>query len=158
MKKSLILLAVAVAFSSSSAFAGYKSAGCGLGALVFKDNNEWWAQTLAATTNGTSGNQTFGITTGTLECDANALISQMDKTKVFVEANKNAVSNDIARGEGETLTVISKIMNCQDSAAFSSALQKEYGTIFTGEQDSAESVTLRIFSVIDQSKGCQPLS
>ena len=46
-----------------SASASVGSAGCGLGSLVFTDN-EWWMQVLAATVNST-GVQTFGITSGT---------------------------------------------------------------------------------------------
>ena len=66
-----------ITLASSSAFAGYGAAGCGLGSFVFGDNNSWWAQTLGATTNGTSGSQTFGITTGTSNCDASALFGHI---------------------------------------------------------------------------------
>lgn len=153
MKKYAIFTAFTVLLGYASAF-GYGAAGCGVGSMVFADNNAWWAQTLAATTNGISGNQTFGITTGTLGCDANALISQMEKTKVFIEANKSELSNDIARGEGESLVTLSKIMNC-NSTAFNSSLQTSYAQIFTGAEDSAEAVTLRVYTVLDKTNACQ---
>ncbi|MGZ7153809.1 DUF3015 family protein, partial [Streptococcus pyogenes] len=67
MKK---LLASALLLTASSVtLAG--PAGCGLGSTyVFPDANQWWQHVLAATTNGTSGNQTFGMTSGTLGCEA----------------------------------------------------------------------------------------
>ena len=68
MKKILISFAAVVAFSSS-AFAGVNSqTGCGLGAMLIKDNSSAVLLAHQATTNGTSGSQTFGITSGTLGC------------------------------------------------------------------------------------------
>jgi len=49
--------------------ASQKNTGCGLGSVIFKGQDALLFQILAVTTNGTSGNQTFGITTGTLNCD-----------------------------------------------------------------------------------------
>ncbi len=46
--------------------------GCGLGTMVFDGQQGKVYKVLGATTNGTSGNQTFGITFGTLGCDAPA--------------------------------------------------------------------------------------
>jgi hypothetical protein len=44
------------------------STGCGLGTIIFEGQKGIAPQVLAVTTNGTSGNQTFGITSGTLGC------------------------------------------------------------------------------------------
>lgn len=146
----LFALLMVTAFHAT---AGYKSAGCGVGALIFKDNNEWWAQTLAATTNGTFGNQTFGITTGTLECDAKALFSQMEKAKVFIEANKNEISNDAVRGQGETLSALAGIFNCQSSEKFATELQNKYEAVFTS-QETSEGLAVKMQAVALNS--CQP--
>ncbi len=67
MKK--LIAAAALISASSFAMADNGPAGCGLGtAVVFPDANEWHEHVLAATTNGTSGNQTFVMTSGTLGC------------------------------------------------------------------------------------------
>src|SRR5690606_10475644 len=73
MKKLLIAAVIASAPLTAMAAGGHGPAGCGLGTeVVFKNANQWWQHVLAATTNGTSGNQTFGMTSGTLGCaDAN---------------------------------------------------------------------------------------
>ncbi len=140
-----LVIGLFFALFSLSASAGYKAAGCGLGALVFKNNNEWWAQTFAATTNGT-GVQTFGITTGTSECDANALFGQMEKAKVFIEANKNEISNDVARGQGETINALAGIYNCQATESFAAALQSQYAEIFS-ENESSDKLALKMQAV-----------
>src|SRR5690554_3540402 len=67
MKK--IIAGALLASASTLAFAS--PAGCGLGtAVIFPDANQWYEHVLAATTNDTSGNQTFGMTSGTLGCEA----------------------------------------------------------------------------------------
>lgn len=68
MKKILVSIAAVIALSSS-AMAGVNSqTGCGLGSIIIKDDSTAIMLALQATTNGTSGNQTFGITSGTLGC------------------------------------------------------------------------------------------
>ena len=55
--------------SESGGAAKYGPAGCGLGSMIF-DPDSGFTQIFAATTNGTSGNQTFGISTGTSNWNA----------------------------------------------------------------------------------------
>ena len=70
MKKLLVLLFVGfmVIGFSTALFADQKNYGCGLGSMAFEGNDGLISQVSAATTNGTSGNQTFGITSGTSNC------------------------------------------------------------------------------------------
>lgn len=60
MKKILISTLATLALSSSVYAAANTNTGCGLGSLIIKDQSTVVMQVLAATTNGTSGNQTFG--------------------------------------------------------------------------------------------------
>jgi len=150
------LLFSTVIFLAPKAFsAGYGAAGCGLGSLIFTENNEWWAQSLAMTTNGVFGNQSFAITFGTSNCDSNAMIQVMDKTKVFIEANLNEVSNDIARGNGETVQTLAGILGCEDNTDFSQNLKSNYSTIFA--DSNAANITKEILFSLDNSS-CQPNS
>ncbi len=69
MKKILLVL-LGLFFVSSNAFAaGYGDAGCGLGSMLFGNSPGKGSQILAVTTNGT-GMQSFGISSGTSNCDA----------------------------------------------------------------------------------------
>ncbi|MFZ4714673.1 MAG: DUF3015 family protein [Bacteriovoracaceae bacterium] len=144
MKK--ILGFVALSTLSVSAFAGYGAAGCGLGSLVFQDKGAV-QQVLAATTNGTSGSQTFGITTGTSNCDSpNGMKSS--KIESFVEANMVAVNNDIAKGSGDTIASISNVYGCNDSKKVGATLQKNYKSIFPSNAASAKDVSANLESVM----------
>lgn len=138
MKKILGVVVVLAAISSSAFAATYGASGCGFGAMIFEKDNTWWKQVLAATTNGTSGSQTFGISTGTLNCDSPAPL-KTSKVETYVEANRMALANDIAKGNGETISGLSQVYGCNDSAALGKALKTNYKTIFpTAEVSSTE--------------------
>lgn len=143
MKK---LLIVAIALVATSAFAApYGSSGCGLGSLVFEKDNTWWKQVLAATTNGT-GSQTIGITLGTSNCDSPSPM-KVTQVSAFVEANKLALANDIAKGNGETITSLSKVYGCNDSAAFGKALKSNYKAIYPTADVATDAVVVEINNV-----------
>jgi hypothetical protein len=132
--------------------AAYGTAGCGLGSLVF-GNQPGGVQVLAATTNGTSYSQTFGITSGTSNCGESAFASG---TKDFVDANREAVAKDISRGQGEAIGALTQINMCSDSAAVGSALQKRFGEIFPTADAPTDAVTAEILKTLheDKSLGC----
>ena len=111
----------------------YGTAGCGLGSMLFHDK-PGIVQVLAATTNGTFGTQTFGITTGTSNCEDTK--SSSAAAKAFIQANREAVSKDIARGSGETISSLSTLAGCSDSNAVGATLQREFKSIFPNEKVS----------------------
>ena len=127
MKKMLVALTL-VATSSSVFAAGYGTAGCGLGSMLIGDK-PGMIQLSAVTTNGTSGSQTFGITSGTSNCGSGG-----KSTEAFIEANKVALSNDVARGQGETLNTLAEMMGVKNADAFAKKLQSQYNEIFKSAQ------------------------
>ncbi|MFA6583038.1 MAG: DUF3015 family protein [Elusimicrobiaceae bacterium] len=139
MKK--IIALSALVFSGSAVFAaGYGSAGCGLGSLVFKNNN--MTQILAATTNGTFGSQTFGITFGTSECNSEGMIKISMARESFIESNYKDLARNVANGNGEYVNNLAKLYgyDSANSKAFVSLLQKNYKTIFAAN-DAKVAVT-----------------
>ncbi len=105
---------------------GYGLAGCGLGSMAF-GAKPGFIQVIAATTNGLWGNQTFGISTGTSNCD----IPKMGhNAAIYIEANREVVMKDAARGEGETLSDLALIYNCSNTQMFSEKVQGQYESIF----------------------------
>jgi hypothetical protein len=148
------LVALALALAATSAYAqkkGYGNAGCGLGSLAF-GNEPGGIQIIAATLNAT-GIQTFGITTGTSNCQPGLLA---EGTKNFVDANREVLAKDAARGEGEAVGALAVINQCKDVKGVGAALQREYGTIFPSEKASNEQVTDAILKTLhsDPSLGC----
>lgn len=120
---------------------GYGMAGCGLGSMVF-GKQRGYIQIIAATLNGTSGTQTFGISSGTSNCADTA--GGLASTKAFVEANREALAKDIARGEGETISSLSTLAGCADPSAVGVSLQSDFEQIFpshtVSDQDVSSSV------------------
>lgn len=134
MKK---LIAGAILVTSSTMAFASSPAGCGLGtAVVFKDADEWHEHVLAATTNGTSGNQTFGMTSGTLGCEAaNGPLAHVQS---FMDDNMDQLALDSAKGQGETLAALAEVMGveAQDTAAFNRTMQTNFDAIFAAEGTS----------------------
>lgn len=144
MKK--LLVVVLIALSASPAFAAkYGSAGCGLGSMIFEGDQTWWKQVLAGTTNGYSL-QSIAITLGTSNCDSPAPL-KVGQAEAYVEANKVALANDIARGNGETIVGLSKVYGCSNSSEFGQALKSNYAAIFPSSNAASSEITHNINAV-----------
>jgi len=161
MKKSLIGITVfAIVMASGAAFAAgggglmgngkYGSAGCGLGSLVF-ENQAGPVQILAATTNGTSGSQTFGMTTGTSNCPSAFKEASNERLNEFAVANLDALAKDIARGQGESLDALAELMgiSVDQRAETYAKLQSNFASIFTSEKVQAPEVVDNIVRVLN---------
>jgi len=127
----------------------YGSAGCGLGSMVF-GNEPGPVQILAATTNGTFGSQTFGITTGTSNCAKTAKFAGVDRLNEFVVANMDNLAKDIAMGHGESLDTLAELIgiSADQRPLIYSKLQANFSGIFTSEKVESADVVDNIISVI----------
>jgi hypothetical protein len=126
---------VGIMLGASAARAqGYGMAGCGLGSLVFKDNN--MMQILAATTNGTFANQTFAITSGTSNCGSGGVIKAQREQAAFAEVNFQDLKRNMATGGGEFLTSFATLLGCEESAkpALAKMTQSKYEAILPSEK------------------------
>src|SRR5581483_11528688 len=142
MIKKLVLAAVVVAlFPVSNSFAqGYGNGpGCGLGAMIFQGNKKIVHQVLAATTNGILGNQTFGISSGTLGCTNDGIVKNEEKVNVFASTNLDSLSQEMAQGKGEHLASLASLMGvpADHQAAFFTLTQEKYTEIFKSEQTTS---------------------
>ncbi|MFQ5559690.1 MAG: DUF3015 domain-containing protein [Nitrospinota bacterium] len=136
MKKFFLsaFLATAFLFPTNGFAAGYGEAGCGLGSLIFGDS-EGPVQLFAATTNGTSYNQFFGITSGTSNCDASGIILASRAQEIFVEENFDSLAKEMAKGQGENLTTLAGLMGRQpgQTEKVGTVSQKKFDEIFKSE-------------------------
>ncbi len=131
--KKLIVSIAAVAALSSAAFAGVNSqTGCGLGSMIIKDDSSAILLALQATTNGTSGNQTFGITSGTSGCKKTKFVMN-ERAEEFVASNMDQLAKEIAMGHGESVDTLAELLSADDKEAFASALQSNYNSIYTSQ-------------------------
>jgi hypothetical protein len=120
-----------VLFSASVARADYGMAGCGLGSMLFEKDNTTFMQILAATTNGTFGNQTFGITSGTSNCVAAGTVALEREQIAFAEVNFRDLKRNMAAGQGEFVNAFATLLGCEDAVrpAFARMTQNQFGSI-----------------------------
>ena len=144
--------AAAAPAPKKSHHAKYASAGCGLGSMIISSGGI--VQIFAATTNGTSANQTFAITSGTSNCDDSS--GGDDSARVFVQVNRAALAKDISRGSGETIEGLAAIAGCADSKAVGVKLQSSFKSIYPTANVSSDQVTSSILSTLksDPSLAC----
>lgn len=126
----IVLPGVAAAQSSYDT-----NTGCGLGNMLFQEigQDKTLFQILAVTTNGILGNQTFGITSGTLECQMPARFVENEKLNTFVAANMDSLAMDMAAGNGESLVTLAELMEvpAESRAGFYASLQQNFKKIYT---------------------------
>lgn len=115
---------------------GYGVAGCGLGSIVFGPK-PGMIQIIASTVNGTAGSQTFGITSGTSNCE---IPESGHQAAVFIEANKEVVRKEAARGQGETVRTIANMLNCHGENQLGSEMKSNYEQYFGNNVDTYETV------------------
>jgi len=132
MKKILVSTLAALAIATTASAGVNNQTGCGLGAMIIKDNSSAVMLALQATTNGTSGNQTFGITSGTLGCKKVKLVMN-ERAEEFVASNMDTLAKEIAAGHGESVDTLAELLEVSDKAAFASALQANYNKIYTSQ-------------------------
>ena len=122
-----------------------EGSGCGLGKMLWADYSHQKAigpQVLQATTNGTSGNQTFGISTGTSGCTNDGTIFASEKAKVFASANFDNLAQEMAQGQGEHLSSLATLMGipAEQHQVFFSMTQEKYTTLVQGGESSPKAV------------------
>jgi hypothetical protein len=119
----------------------YGPAGCGLGSIVIGPK-PGFMQVFAATTNGSSGSQVFGITTGTSNCkDGPGGEASAQERKVFVEMNYAQLSKEASQGDGEMLEAFADILGCAESdddlQAFQALSQEKFASLFNDHSSDA---------------------
>jgi len=149
MWKKTALVAALAALPMSSAMAK-DSTGCGVGTMIFDGKSGPVFQVLAVTTNGTFGNQTFGITSGTLGCDTDGVIKSEAALTSFVASNMESLAGDMAAGEGETLASLAELMDVAeaDRPAFYRTAKANFASIYGGENVTAGEVVDNLQAVM----------
>lgn len=123
---------------------------CGWGSKLFDGQQGIAPQVLAVTTNGTFGNQTFGITSGTSGCTQNGVVKSTWKTAMFIDGNKRKLARDMSRGQGETLASLASLIGVQpkDRATFYRVSQENFTRIFPSEGVTPREVRASLRAVV----------
>ena len=139
MKRTLVMVAAGVLMSGGVALAGDPNVGCGWGTLAFKGQTGVAAQVLAATTNGSFGNQTFGISSGTIGCKRGGTVTADARLNMYAAANIDQLASDMASGQGESLDTLAQLIGVDeaDKPAFFALAKHNFATLFPGDQVTA---------------------
>ena len=132
MKRTLWVFVAVAGLAAAASAASQNDAGCGLGAQLFKDNRPV-DQILAATTNGSFGTQTFGITTGTLGCTSGGLIKASKEREVFTATNFRALEQELAAGSGQYEASLAALSGCK-AEQFSAFAKARYEKLLPSEK------------------------
>lgn len=143
MTKKVLVLSVAVLLGLQAGIAMAANPdtgpGCGLGKLAWSDyahQKNIAPQVMMATTNGTFGSGTFGISSGTSGCTNDGKVMAEQKTTLFAELNFENLSQEMAQGQGEHLASLATLMGvpAEHQAEFFAMTQERYTSLVkTGE-------------------------
>jgi hypothetical protein len=158
MRKVIIVAAALSLMMAGSAFASGQArtnAGCGLGTMIWRDSadNSVSFQTLQLTTNDFGNwillSGTFGITSGTSECQQPKNFVSNERAKEFVVANMDNLARDIAQGRGETLDAFAELLGVPSDKRpeFYRSLQSGFTRIYTSHEVQMASVMDNIATV-----------
>ena len=156
MIKKLLLMSVVVALIPVSySFASDTGPGCGVGTIIFKGQKGVIPQVLAATTNGTLGNQTFGISTGTLGCTQDGVVKNDQKVDMFASVNLDSLSQEMAQGRGEHLASLASLMGvpAEGQSEFFAMTQAKYASLFPTERTTSS----EMLSSLHQEMAASPI-
>ena len=129
--KKMLAVAVLAALPFSAALAD-QDIGCGVGTQIMKGQKGLVFRVLGATTNASFGNQTFGITSGTLGCAQAGLVNSDVRRTMFAATNVDQLSAEIAAGEGETVTTLAALYHVEaaDLPRFVALAQARHAQLF----------------------------
>jgi len=124
--------------------------GCGLGAMAIGEKQGVLWKLLGTFLNGLSGNQTFGMSSGTSECGKDQWIAKYDKMNIFVADNMDVLAIDIAQGQGESLDALAEIAEVPigERPALYAAFQSNFDAIYPTAQVSHTDVVKEIAKII----------
>ncbi len=153
MKKKITMIAL-LSIIPVSAFAVDNVGECGWGSKVFEGQRGIAPQVLAVTTNGTFGNQTFGITSGTSGCTQDGVVKSNWKTAMFIDANANKLAKDISVGGGETLETLASLIGVEkeDKQLFFQTTKENFAKIFPSSEVTSKEIQLSLREVVGQNE------
>ena len=146
--KKIITGLVLLSASSVAMAASPGGPNCGWGNMLFKGQSGIGPHIIATTTNGTSGNKTFGMTTGTNGCSTSGKLTYGGKS--MVSSIMGELSEGVARGEGDAINTVAIIYGVEqtDRATFAKVMHENFAVIFPNEDVTADDMMASIEAVM----------
>lgn len=152
--KKIWLSALLLAVSGAASAVSPGGPNCGWGNLLFEGESGIAPHFLASTTNGTSGNKTFGMTSGTNGCSVEGTLTYGGENLLAQAGVLEEVAHDMAVGHGQALTALAVAMGVdpEDRAYFNAVMHRHFNAIFTHPEVTAKQVTTNIHEVMRSNK------
>ena len=158
MDKRLLGKGLIFGLMSMASVAAYADAaggnGCGWGNMLFEGQRGLIPHLLATTTNGTSGNATFGMTSGTNGCDTNVKLGYGGRSILAMNGMLDNIAEDMALGQGEALDAYATLLGIEqaDRAHFAKVTQENFDRIFSSPDVTGEQVLAATLDVMSRDK------
>ncbi len=126
--------------------------GCGFGSMVFEPKeNKLFSMTL----NHITSSQAFGISSGTSNCHdpLPSEINRAESLPEFIENNKMSISRDAARGSGETIKVLSQMLECNPKEV-GHVLKTNYQKIFVETKMQSAGIEAHLNNLLNDDQKC----
>lgn len=148
----LCATSVAATAAEESGDTGGGGGGCGWGNMVWEGKRGLPSYLLASTTNATSGNATFGMTSGTNGCDTTKRIGYGGKSWLGLAGMIDSIAEDMAQGQGEALDAYATLLGVEqaDRAHFAKVTHDNFERIFTRQDVTGEEVVAATLQVMRQ--------
>lgn len=153
MRKFLLpVAALLAAVSLNAADSLRQNVGVGLGTVIFEGQSGLLSQVCAATTNGSFGNQTFAITTGTLGANKWSGIVSNGQVQTFVRENMDQLAREMAAGQGESVDTLAELIAipAAERAVFAKNLQAQFGVIYASPTITSTEVVENLAKVVEK--------
>jgi len=147
MIKKTLAGAILLTASSASFAVAPGGPGCGWGNMLF-EGSSGPIHFLATTTNGTSGNKTFGMTSGTNGCSIDGALTYGGQS--MIASIMGEFSEDVAQGQGEAVNAVAVSMGVEkaDREHFAKVMHNNFSTLFPTAEVTADEVYSSMISVM----------
>ncbi|MFI8480694.1 DUF3015 domain-containing protein [Pseudomonas sp. NPDC078700] len=131
---------------------------CGWGNMLFDGQRGLAPHFLASTTNGTSGNATFGMTSGTNGCSTSGKLTYGGRSMLAMNGMLDSIAEDMAQGQGEALDAYAVLLGipASDRAQFAKVTHENFNTIFSSADVTSEQVLASTLNVMSQDSKLAP--
>jgi hypothetical protein len=105
---------------------------------------------MASSVNGTSGNNTFGMSSGSNGCATSGRLTYGGHSLLAFTNILTEFTEDVARGEGDALNAVATMFGIeqQERTVFSEVVHANFETIFPSEKVTAEQVLQNLVLVM----------
>ncbi|MBX9962905.1 MAG: DUF3015 domain-containing protein [Burkholderiales bacterium] len=151
MRKTVVAVSLTIV-SGLALAAGENNVGsCGWGSKLFDGQSGIFPQALAGITNGTFGNQTFAVSTGSSGCTQDGTVKSGWQTAAFIDGNKEKLARDMSRGSGESLDSLAAVLGVEekDRARFVQVTRDNLAIIFPSSTATTDEIRTGLRAVLN---------